>query len=43
MAISKDNRGVSLRRTLFLGLSFVAMMICAWAGAAHYRKAGWGD
>ena len=26
-----------------LGLSFVAMVICAWAGAAHYQKAAWGD
>ncbi len=26
-----------------LGLSFIAMVICAWAGAAHYRKAAWGD
>jgi DNA-binding beta-propeller fold protein YncE len=26
-----------------LGLSFIAMVICAWAGAAHYRKATWGD
>ena len=30
-------------RTLLLGLSFIAMVICAWAGAAHYRKATWGD
>jgi DNA-binding beta-propeller fold protein YncE len=30
-------------RTLLLGLSFIAMVICAWAGAAHYRKAAWGD
>jgi len=26
-----------------LGLSFIAILICAWAGAAHYRKAAWGD
>jgi DNA-binding beta-propeller fold protein YncE len=26
-----------------LGLSFIAMVICAWAGTAHYRKATWGD
>src|SRR5947207_15724970 len=30
-------------RTLLLGLSFIAMIICAWAGAAHYRKLAWGD
>jgi DNA-binding beta-propeller fold protein YncE len=30
-------------RTLLLGLSFIAMVICAWAGTAHYRKATWGD
>ena len=30
-------------RTLLLGLSFIAMVICAWAGAAHYRKLAWGD
>jgi hypothetical protein len=30
-------------RILLLGVSFVAMLICAWAGAAHYRKAAWGD
>src|SRR5207249_3815981 len=30
-------------RTLLLGLSFIAMVICAWAGAAHYRKLAWGN
>src|SRR2546423_3943122 len=30
-------------RILLLGLSFVSLAICAWAGAAHYRKASWGD
>ncbi len=30
-------------RIILLGLSFVAVLICAWAGAAHYRKAAWGD
>jgi hypothetical protein len=28
---------------LFLGLSFLATAVCAWAGVAHYRKAAWGD
>jgi DNA-binding beta-propeller fold protein YncE len=26
-----------------LGLSFIGISICAWAGVAHYRKAAWGD
>src|SRR5438128_6137379 len=30
-------------RILLLGLSFVSLAICASAGAAHYRKATWGD
>jgi hypothetical protein len=30
-------------RILLLGLSFIAMLVCAWAGAAHYKKAAWGD
>jgi DNA-binding beta-propeller fold protein YncE len=30
-------------RTLLLGLSFIATVICAWAGAAHYRNLAWGD
>jgi sugar lactone lactonase YvrE len=30
-------------RTLFIGLSFVAVVVCASAAAAHYRKAAWGD
>jgi DNA-binding beta-propeller fold protein YncE len=30
-------------RILFLGLSFVSTLICAFAAAAHYRKAVWGD
>jgi DNA-binding beta-propeller fold protein YncE len=30
-------------RTLFLGLSFVAIVVCACAGVAHYRKSTWGD
>jgi sugar lactone lactonase YvrE len=31
------------RRIVLLGLSIVSLAICAWAGAAHYRKAPWGD
>src|SRR5204863_7271629 len=30
-------------RILFLGLSVIANVLCAWAGAAHYRKLAWGD
>ena len=30
-------------RIILLGLSIVSLAICAWAGAAHYRKAAWGD
>jgi hypothetical protein len=30
-------------RILLLGLSFIAIAICVLAGAAHYRKAAWGD
>ena len=30
-------------RTLFLGLSFVAIVVCACAGVAHYQKSDWGD
>ena len=26
-----------------LGLSFIGILVCAWAGVAHYRKAAWGD
>jgi len=30
-------------KTLFLGLSFIATVVCALSGAAHYRKMTWGD
>ena len=40
--IFRNNRVLSIR-ILFLGLSFIAILICALAGAAHYRKAAWGD
>ena len=26
-----------------LGLSVLSLVICAWGGAAHYRKSAWGD
>ena len=28
---------------ILLGLSLISLAICAWAGAAHYQKATWGD
>ena len=30
-------------RLLFLGLSVISLALCFLSGAAHYRKAGWGD
>jgi DNA-binding beta-propeller fold protein YncE len=30
-------------RIVLLGLSIISLVICAWAGAAHYRRAAWGD
>src|SRR5947208_11073415 len=30
-------------RILFLGFSFIALLVCILAGAAHYRKFIWGD
>src|SRR5262245_17078788 len=30
-------------RIVLLGLSIISLIICAWAGIAHYRKASWGD
>jgi hypothetical protein len=30
-------------RVILLWLSIVSLVICAWAGVAHYRKAAWGD
>jgi hypothetical protein len=30
-------------RILLLGLSVISLVICAWAGAAHYRQLAWGD
>jgi len=40
--VSKTNRAFSIR-ILFVALSIIATMICAWAAAAHYRKSAWGD
>jgi DNA-binding beta-propeller fold protein YncE len=30
-------------RIVLLGLSIISLVICAWAGVAHYQKATWGD
>ena len=30
-------------RTVLLGLSFAAMVVCTIGGSAHYRKSPWGD
>ena len=30
-------------RILFVGLSFISLVICVLSGVAHYRKARWGD
>jgi hypothetical protein len=30
-------------RILFVGLSFISLVICVLSGVAHYRKTGWGD
>ncbi len=43
MDVSDAKSRLLTPRTLLLGLSFIAMVICAWAGTAHYRKAAWGD
>jgi DNA-binding beta-propeller fold protein YncE len=40
--LAKIKRRVSIR-ILFLALSFVAMVTCTWAAAAHYRQLSWGD
>jgi hypothetical protein len=43
MNLHQNLRGPSARRLLLLGLSLVALLICVFAGIAHYRKATWGD
>ena len=43
MDVAQKKSGVPTLRLLLLGLSFVSLAICAWAGSAHYRKAPWGD
>jgi hypothetical protein len=41
--MSRPTDSSRLRLFLFLALSVVSLVLCAWAGAAHYRKATWGD
>ena len=43
MDSSKEKSRFLRPRSLLVGLSFVSLVICALSGAAHYRKAGWGD
>jgi Uncharacterized conserved protein len=43
MKLALDKSQLLTPRTLLLGLSFVAVVICVLGGAAHYRKAPWGD
>ena len=43
MALSQAKARFLTPRILLLGLSFVSLVICVLSGAAHYRKAGWGD
>ena len=43
MESSQEKARFLTPRILFVGLSFVSLVICALSGVAHYRKAGWGD
>jgi len=43
MKLALGKSGLPMRRILFLGLSLIATVFCAWAAAAHYRKLAWGD
>jgi DNA-binding beta-propeller fold protein YncE len=43
MNLHHNPRRLPARRTLFLGLSVLALGICVFGGIAHYRKASWGD
>src|SRR5206468_12257523 len=40
---SQDKARFLTPRILFVGVSFVSLVICALSGVAHYRKAGWGN
>src|SRR6478609_7415368 len=43
MNLHQSLRRVPARRLLLLGLSLLALLVCVFAGIAHYRKASWGD
>ena len=43
MESSQEKARFLTPRILFVGLSFVSLVICVLSGVAHYRKAGWGD
>ena len=43
MDLGKKKSGVVTPRVVLLGLSILSLVICAWGGVAHYRKASWGD
>ena len=43
MNLHQNLRRVPARRLLLLGLSLLALLVCVFAGIAHYRKASWGD
>jgi len=43
MDLSQRKSRLLTSRVLLLGFSVISLVICAWAGAAHYRKLAWGD
>jgi DNA-binding beta-propeller fold protein YncE len=43
MNLHHNLRRLPARRSLFLGLSLVALAVCVSGGIAHYLKASWGD
>jgi DNA-binding beta-propeller fold protein YncE len=43
MNLDLNLRRLPARRLLLLGLSLIALLICVFAGIAHYHKASWGD
>ena len=43
MNLHHNLRRLPARRLLLLGLSLVGLLVCVFAGIAHYRKASWGD
>jgi len=43
MDLSQEKPRFLTPRILLVGLSLISLVICVLSGAAHYRKAGWGD